>query len=62
MVSIAHHGSLVLVTPQSDVNEFWDWVDENVGEYQSFGGALVVEPRFVDNLIFGLESGGFVVR
>jgi hypothetical protein len=58
--TVAYHGSLCLVAPLT--NECREWLEENVGdESQWFGGALVVEPRYLDNLVTGLiEDGGFV--
>ena len=62
MITIVDQGSLVLVRPSLDIQTpFWDWVNENIGEYQSWGNSLVVEPRYVENLLFGLESEGFQV-
>ncbi len=59
-VRIAHHGSLSMVRPLTDAAR--QWIDDNVGgETSWFGGALAVEPRYLDNLIDGMESDGLVV-
>lgn len=56
--AVENHGSIFLVRPINP--EVKNWLVENVsGENQWFGGAMVVEPRYVDNLVDGLESSGF---
>ena len=56
--TVTNHGSIVLVKPLTD--ECNDWLVEHVSdEAQWFGGALVVEPRYVEDLIEGLEEAGF---
>lgn len=59
LVRVEPHGSIVLVRPlRDDVREH---LEDNVQEdAQWFGGALVVEPRYVDGLLFALLewSGG----
>jgi hypothetical protein len=60
-VHIVHHHSIVLFhlnTPEASA-----WVEENVaGEAQFFGMALVVEPRYVADLIHGMHEAGLEVR
>lgn len=57
MFSIENHGSIVLVRPLSaDVEA---WLEEHT-DGQWFGRALVVEPRYVENLVEGLLAEGFV--
>lgn len=59
MFYVENHGSVVLVRPTtSDVRE---WLEANTSEEsQWFGGALVVEPRYVEALVLGLIEEGFV--
>jgi hypothetical protein len=38
-----------------------DWVADHVEDYQSWAGCVVVEPRYVDDLVCGLESDGLTV-
>lgn len=64
-VRVEHHGSLYLLRPLSDAAS--SWVDENVGthdgdEPQWFGGALVVEPRYVGELLRGMRDSGLVAQ
>ena len=55
---IENHGSIFLFDPQntSAENHLRDNVSE---EAQWFGGALVVEPRYVIDLAAALEAEGF---
>jgi hypothetical protein len=47
-----------LTTPEASA-----WVEENVtAEAQFFGTALVVEPRYVADLIHGMHEAGLEVR
>jgi hypothetical protein len=58
MFSITDHGSLVLVRPLTD--DCRAWLEANVSdESQWFGGALVVEPRYLIDLVAGLADEGF---
>jgi len=60
-VLVSNHGSLWLVEPVSDAAR--DWLNENLSaERQYLGRAVAVEPRYVDDLVRGLQSGGFIVR
>lgn len=56
-----YHGSLWLVRPTTaDAREhLMASVSEDA---QWFGGALVVEPRYVDALASGLEGDGFTTE
>jgi hypothetical protein len=60
-VHVVNHHSIVLfhlTTPEASA-----WVEENVaGEAQFFGMALVVEPRYVADLIHGMHEAGLEVR
>ncbi len=63
MITIESHGSIALFRPSQDIaEEFWSWVDDNVGgEYQSWGSALVVEHGYVGSIAYGLSDVGFDV-
>jgi hypothetical protein len=59
-VHVNHHSIVLfhLNTPEAS-----QWVEENVaGEAQYFGMALVVEPRYVADLIHGMHEAGLEVR
>lgn len=58
---IENHGSTFLVQPLN--GEAFEHLWENVGEEALwFGGALVVEPRYIIQLAQGLECCGYTVR
>ena len=60
-VHVVNRHSIVLFhlnTPEASA-----WVEENVTrEAQFFGTALVVEPRYVADLVAGMREGGLEVR
>ena len=59
-VMVTNRGSIVTLTLLT--KEAKDWVSENIpDDAQYFGGQLVVEPRYVDNVIAGMEGDGLVV-
>ncbi len=56
-VSIENRGSLFLARPAGD--ETRKHLEENVtAEAQWFGGALVVEPHYIDDFITAFEANG----
>ena len=60
-VKIENHGSLVLIRPLTEAAS--DWLDENISEdVQHFGGAVVVEPRYVEAIVEGMQNDGLEVR
>jgi len=60
-VNIENHGSLVLLRPLTEAAS--DWLDENISEdAQHFGGAVVVEPRYVEAIVEGMQNDGLEVR
>ncbi len=58
--SVENHLSLVLVRPLTGACN--EWLDDNVvnPETQWFGGALVCEPRYVADLVAGMEGDGLI--
>jgi hypothetical protein len=56
------HGSLFLIRPTSPAGKIW--LEENVGdsETQTWGGAIVCEPRFVENILRGALAEGLVCQ
>ena len=61
-ISVENHGSIFLLRPTSSVGQAW--LKENVigEETQIFGNAVVCEPRFVADIVFGARGEGLVVR
>lgn len=57
-VSVENHGSIMLVQPHTPGAD--TWLRENT-DGQWYSGALVVEPRYIDTLIDGMESNGLTV-
>ena len=57
---IVNHGSIILCHLYT--TEASQWVEENVGEAQVFGTALVVEPRYGTALVAGMREDGLEVR
>lgn len=56
-VSVTFHGSIVLVRPLTE--SATTWLNENVQEdAQWYGGCLVVEPRYFDELMYGMTTDG----
>jgi hypothetical protein len=63
--SISYHGTLALLHPHTDLCHAW--INENVQTEASqwfgsgaAGGALAVEPRYLDHLVEGLHAAGFL--
>jgi hypothetical protein len=55
---VTYHGSITLVKPLTDAAT--NWIDDNVvtDETQFWAGALVVEPRYLENLREGMILAG----
>jgi hypothetical protein len=55
MATVENHGSIMLVRPDDEAER--EWLGENTSEEsQWFGGALVVEPRYLEALLDGLAG------
>lgn len=60
-VNVQNEGSIVLVRPLSDAAKAW--VDEHIpNDAQWFGNAFAVEPRYLDEIVFGMEQDGLNVQ
>jgi hypothetical protein len=61
-ILVENHGSIFLLRPASPVGQ--TWLQENVigEETQLFGNAVLCEPRYVANIVFGARGEGLVVR
>ena len=61
-ISVEHHGSIFLLRPITPIGQLW--LQDNVigEETQVFGNAVVCEPRFVADIVFGARGEGLVVR
>jgi hypothetical protein len=58
-VEVANHGSIWTFTPLTLGAK--QWIDDNVEDPMWFGDSLVVEHRFVQELIEGLQLDGIEV-
>jgi hypothetical protein len=55
--TVENHGTICLVQPLTPAAA--RWIDENVaGDATFWCGALVVEPRYLWNLVFGMNDAG----
>lgn len=56
---IENHGSIILLaalTPDAD-----DWCEDNLpAERLIMGGSVVIEPRYIDDIIEGITESGLV--
>lgn len=59
MFDVEDHGTIVLVRPQTE--DVRRWLVENT-DGTWFGGALAVEPRYVEALVAGLVEEGFALQ
>jgi hypothetical protein len=59
-LQVEDHGSLWLLRPITEAGR--DWLHEHTGdEAQWFGSALVVEPRYVADIVQGMQEEGLAV-
>ena len=59
-ISVVDYGSICLLFPLS--NAARAWVEENLPEdRQYFGPGIVVEPRYIDNIVEGARQDGLRV-
>ena len=53
------HGSIILITPRSAVAR--EWVAAHVAVEQTWGGAIVTEPRYAYDLLTSAGAAGLTV-
>jgi hypothetical protein len=61
-IVVRDEGSIFLVSAETE--EGRDWIEENMGvgeEHTYFGGSLVVEHRYIDDIIEGMLKEGLIV-
>jgi len=61
-ISLENHGSIILLRPITSAGQSWLQVNVIGDETQIFGNAVVCEPRFVADIVFGARGEGLVVR
>jgi hypothetical protein len=57
---LAHHGSISTLLPMTP--DAKQWVDENVPDPMYWGGSIVIEPRYVDDIVAGIREEGLIVN
>jgi hypothetical protein len=60
---IEDHESIAILQPLTAAAS--DWIADNIGETESwqwFGGGLCCEPRYVADIVAGMESDGLSVE
>lgn len=61
-LKVVNHGSIIILIGTSvEGNE---WMDENVGDDETltWGGGIVVEPRYIDDIVEGARQDGLEVE
>lgn len=60
---IDDQGSIILLRPNTSEGE--GWIDDNIGPdngYQPYYPAVIVEPRYLGNIVHGATEDGLVLR
>jgi hypothetical protein len=57
----SNHGSIWLARPMTDAGR--EWIDENFDSEAQwfFGGSLAVEPRYIGDIVEGMQADGLEV-
>jgi hypothetical protein len=59
--TVTNAGSLVLLTPNTNAAQ--QWIDEHIpSDAQTFGLSIVVEPRYIQDILYGIESDGLTIE
>jgi hypothetical protein len=60
-VRLSFHGSIVLLSPETEAAR--DWIDAHIDTEaaQFWAGALVVEPRYLDPIVEGMHEDGLCI-
>lgn len=58
--SVTHHGSIIILTPQTDAGE--TWIGDNLPEdAQTWGRGNVIEHRYFDPIYDGILADGLSI-
>jgi hypothetical protein len=58
---VSNHGSIFLLEPQTDAAVAW--VDEHLpSDHLLFGASIVVERRYIADIVAGIQRDGLVLR
>ena len=59
--SVQNEGTIFLLIPHTDIAN--TWIEEHIPEdAQRFGGGIVVEPRYILDIVNGIKNDGLEVR
>lgn len=61
-IRVENHGSIFLLHPLTDAAS--SWVDKHIGSdngFQPYWPTVVVEHRYVQDIVAGMQADGFVV-
>jgi hypothetical protein len=59
-VAVQNGGTIFVVHAQTEAGE--QWIDENLpDDAMSFGGGIVVEHRYIDDIVAGMRADGLTV-
>jgi hypothetical protein len=61
--TVQYEGSIVLLRPHTDIAR--SWIDENIGKangHQPYWPCVVIEYRYVDDILDGIASDGLEAR
>lgn len=62
-VFVENHGTILLIRPVSDIAR--EWIDEHIGSqnrFQPYYPTVVCEPRYVFDVVAGMQASGLMVR
>jgi hypothetical protein len=57
---VENYGSLFLLEPRTEAGQLW-CPEHLLENRQVFGGAIVVEHRYIRDIVVALQSDGYVV-
>lgn len=62
-IRVANHGSILILNGITPAGEEWlsEHCSDEAGEVQTWGGGIVVEPRYVNDIINGAIAEGLEV-
>lgn len=59
---VQDHGSICILSPQTD--GAMDWVEDNIeqdNDYQPYWPAVVIEPRYMSDILDGITADGMTL-
>lgn len=59
--TLTNHGTLVLLNPETEIARSW-CAEHLPADVLHWGGAAVIEPRYVDPIVDGLINDGLTIE